>query len=210
MKYTITAAIKAESFTTEHGTFDKYMLQLKDESGQQVSCYINQKNSTPAPEPGSELNGSIEPDGRGGNKFKKESSFGGGGRSYGKSPEEQAIIARQNALTNAVNRAIELSRQLHLSDKDEEAKEALKPTNICMAAHHFARFTLGEWDPAVKQDGQEAPKAESAKPKKSFDKMPEEDDHLIHSQDIATGEKFTIDIDDFDKWMEEKEANEQK
>lgn len=144
MKYKITAAIKTESFSTDHGAFDKYALQLTDESGTAVQCYINQKNTSPAPQAGEELNGTIEADNRGGMKFKKESGYGaGGGRSYGKPLEERWEMARENALTNAVNRAIALSQNMSA----EEAKEALKPSNIVMAAYHFARFSMGEWNP---------------------------------------------------------------
>lgn len=96
-----------------------------------------------SPELGVEFEGFVKDDPKWGKSVSTKQG-GGGGRSFGKSPEEQATIARQNALTNAVNRAIAISGFM---GTDEERKEALRPTNICMAAYHFSRFTLGEWNP---------------------------------------------------------------
>ena len=202
MKYTITAAIKAESFTTEHGTFDKYMLQLKDESGAQTSCYINQKNSTPAPEPGSELNGSIEPDGRGGHKFKKEASFGGGasGARFN-DPETRKEIIRQSSLAQAVAYVTKKSEYM----EREDALKYLTGMEVLQVATYFAAYAEGRLHVKMtKQDiidlletegsfePVEAPKetkAEPAKPKKNFDQ-----------------ETVEVDPDDFDRFMAEKEG----
>ena len=206
MKYTITAAIKAESFTTEHGTFDKYMLQLKDESGTQRSCYINQKNSTPAPEAGSEMEGSVIPDGRGGMKFKKESSFGGGaGGGRFNDPETRKEIIRQSSLAQAVAFA---TKKVEFMDP-EKALEYLNGKQIVQIATYFAayaegRLTVamsdqdvidllhseGSFEPAeATKATHEEKKEEPAKPKKNFDQEPVE-----------------VDPDDFDRFMAEKEG----
>lgn len=92
----------------------------------------------------------------------------GVGRSYGKSPEEQMMIVRQNALTNAVNRAIALAANM----TPEEAQKALKPTNICMAAYHFARYTSGEWNPSASKIEQREEIEEARQDKILEDEVP--------------------------------------
>lgn len=153
MTYTIKNAMQTGSFTTKAGTtLNKFMLSLEDAEGKQVAAELSQKPETPAPTIGSTIEGEVEQT-QFGPRFKKaQQGFGGPGGGRFNDPETRKEIIRQNALTNAVNRAVEIARIYQAESDREAALAALKPTSICKAAYHFARFTMGEWNPMDAED----------------------------------------------------------
>jgi hypothetical protein len=109
--------------------------------GQTDVVEMSFKKPENAPKPGDTIEVEITANNEYGKKAKKVQSFtasgdGGGSatRSYGKSPEEQASIGRQNALSNATTLQVERARmvgkpELLTTDKVVEVATALAAFN---------------------------------------------------------------------------------
>jgi len=73
-------------------------------AGASEQVEVTQKPSTAAPQPGETLEGDVVTDNAGRRKFKKHRpDTGGGGKSYGRSPEEQRAILRQGAQNRSIS-----------------------------------------------------------------------------------------------------------
>lgn len=104
MNYKITKVSETvRDYDTKFGAMKSYKVMLENETD---PVEISQKASTPAPEAGQELSGSIQTTDYG-KKFKKEFAnggfTGGSGGNKTESPEKQDSIMKMNALNNAVN-----------------------------------------------------------------------------------------------------------
>ena len=109
------------------GEFAVYNVELKDSEGQFTQAEMVQKSSTPAPEVGQVVEGTVEA-GQYGMKFEKAQAFGGngGGRSYGKSPQELAEMRRMSAQKQAIA-LLAVEVQAGKDFKEVPATELLKP-----------------------------------------------------------------------------------
>lgn len=79
-------------------------------------------------------------------KFIEERQGPPGGKSYGKSPEEQDAIIRQNALTNSVAYSIGFANLLMQGTPTQKkrALEVLDGKSVLKTASFFAKFSKGE------------------------------------------------------------------
>lgn len=104
--FTILSVNGMKEWTGDHGTFHIYDVDFDGEQGRGAG-QIKQKDTSPAPTVGQVIDAEIvQKPGRPPElkRVWKQSSNGGGasGRSYGKSPEERAQIARMNAHGHAL------------------------------------------------------------------------------------------------------------
>ena len=98
--FEVTKAEYKKSFDGKSGgSFNVYEVELKDAEGFTAAEMVT-KSDAAGPRPGETVEGEITP-GPYGNKFKKAFQGGGGGFK-GKSPKENAQIARMNAQTQAL------------------------------------------------------------------------------------------------------------
>lgn len=135
-KYEILNAAPGRSFTTKTGKgMTEYMLMLKDEAGATVMAGLGVFQDQPAPS--GSIEGEIEST-QYGPKFKKAGGFGGNSKF---SPENQAAIIRQNALTNAVQFC--LGKAQYMGDNKEVLKY-LTGKEVIQVATYFAKFSKGE------------------------------------------------------------------
>jgi len=122
-----------------------------NDNGQDIWCEMSTAVDKPAPRTGEELEGEIKysQDARNPHKFKKQSAGGGYSKGgYKTSPEVQASIIRQNALTNAVS---------YVTSKVDLT---ITPTvdNIIAVAERFYQFSSGKLEPKQPaQDIQQSP-----------------------------------------------------
>lgn len=93
-----------------------------------------------SPTIGEEFEANVKDDPKWGKTVFTGQPGGQGGRSFGRSPETDRQIIRQNALTNAVNYVIGKSQHM----TPEEAKKFISGKEVIQVATYFARFSLGE------------------------------------------------------------------
>lgn len=124
--YTLTSAVPADQFTTQHGTFQVYSVQFAEYNGH---VQLNQKVTSPAPVPGTKMEGDITRDSRGNPKFKKtfnpQGPTGGAGPYSPTAPRQQKDngegMAWGNSLTNAVALTVKFSKAKTVEEATEEA-----------------------------------------------------------------------------------------
>jgi len=133
-QYTVKAVQKRDQWSSGHGEFQTYAVQLSDYNGWVV---LNQKVTTPAPNVGDVLEGYIAPDNRGNPKFNKQKEgYGQGPQSQGSGqtssggrsnyvPKDEAAIKAMWAIGQAVELATALSpgKPVKLEDVENAAIE---------------------------------------------------------------------------------------
>lgn len=136
-EYVVVSAMRSGEYQTQYGKMVKYLTMFE---GEQEGCEWSMKPESPVPQPGDKVFGHIE-NGQYGKKFKKVSQGGGGGGGFrGESPEKQANISRQNALTNAVSYCIAKANMM----TKEKAVAYLTGKQIVEVAKYFTDFTSGK------------------------------------------------------------------
>lgn len=136
-KYTVINAMKSGEFDGKYGKTFKYLVQLKDETGNEVTAEVNQKPDSPVPT--GEINGTIETT-QYGNKFKKEQTGGTfGGGAPRNDPATRLEIIRQNSLTNAVAYCTAKANLM----PQKEALKFLTGKEIIQVATYFAKYSQG-------------------------------------------------------------------
>lgn len=136
-KLEIQSAKLKKEFTTANGTMYSYtLIGLLD--GEMDSVEMNFKSPANAPLKGDVLEVTVE-DTQWGKKAKKvqQNMFKGGFQPRSEDPEKQAMIVRQNALTNAVS----FLSTLATLEKDPKV---LTTDSVLLIATKFAKFSQGE------------------------------------------------------------------
>lgn len=165
--YTIMSAAPGRAFQTKTGLeMQEYMVMLKDDRGAMSAASVAVKKNDPAPS--GTLNGMIEQTNYG-PKFKRDSAGVG---VFGKmSPENQAAIIRQNALTNAVAYCTAKATLMG----QEDALKYLSGKEIIQVATYFAKFSKGEISVVTESKPVETPPGEPASEINLDDIFPEEE-----------------------------------
>jgi len=142
MKYTIKLAAPTGSFTTKAGkTMNKYMCTFVDETGKEEMAEFSVFEGQPVPS--GEVEGDIEMTNYG-PRFNKARGGGGGNWGKGESPEKQASIERQNALTNAIQYCTTKANILLANKEYAKAMEEMQGQHILQVATYFGQFNNGK------------------------------------------------------------------
>ena len=140
MEYKIVGvSSKVDEWSSQYGQMKTYYLKL---DGVNEPIKLNQKDSSPAPQTGQTLNGSIQED-KFGKKFKKESNFGASNYSantVSKTQKNDDGMAWGNALTNAVA----------VVKAGLDAEEVLKVARVLFDGRNEKSETKEETKPAPK------------------------------------------------------------
>jgi hypothetical protein len=101
--FTVKSASQKSTKQTEYGPMQSIDLVLQEYGTvEEIGAEWYTKATTPLPQPGSQLEGEIQPS-QYGRKFKKAASgFGGGRAGGGRSPEESRRIVRQHSQSRAL------------------------------------------------------------------------------------------------------------
>lgn len=137
---------KPKEFESKFGTMYTWTVQ-GELDGEPDIVQITTKKREHGLTIGETINGTVEVN-QYGTKFKREQQGyqprQGGFTPRTEDPEKQAMIVRQNALTNAVQHSIAVANIFVAEKKYKEAHEALAGAVIVEKGSIFARFSLGE------------------------------------------------------------------
>lgn len=145
-KFTVEMATKVRNFTFkgrdgEDVAMVEYQLVVVDEAGAKQMPKLARSGKKDAPQPGDEINGTLENSEKFGLSLKEDRAAGNGGfRGGGKSPEERAEVIRQNALTAAV---AYVTAKAGFMER-EGAIKYLEAKHIVQVATYFAKFSKGD------------------------------------------------------------------
>lgn len=92
---TVQAISGSNPYDGKYGPMVAYKLTVVDEKGAVTHAELSQKTTSPAPEPGQQIDGVLE-EGKFGPRIKKNFAAAGGGAPRGKTPEESAAIQRMH------------------------------------------------------------------------------------------------------------------
>jgi hypothetical protein len=133
----IQSIMRTGEFTGKFGVLHKYMVMFE---GQPDAVEMNIKPTSPVPQIGEELDGTIETTSYG-KKFKRTQS--GGFQGGSSNPERQSSIEWQSARRDAVDYCIAKSRLLFDLKKMKEAEEELSGKHIFQVAFYFKGIETG-------------------------------------------------------------------